>query len=151
MQGCDFCEGDGGTVLFRNEQYRVVAVGGEDGALYPGFCRVVWNTHVREMTDLADADRAVFMAAVYRLERVLRETLRPVKINLASLGNVTPHLHWHVIPRQADDAAYPKPVWALAPGSATPATMKGDNKRTADSIDWQTAVTGVFVTGSAAS
>ncbi len=147
--GCELCEGDGGTVLFRGEQYRVVAVSGEDGALYPGFCRVIWNTHVKEMTDLAEADRATFMAAVYRLEVVLRETLKPVKMNLASLGNATPHLHWHVIPRRADDAAYPKPVWSLPPGSAVPATITGDNNRTADGIDWQRAVSGAFVTDAA--
>ncbi len=146
MSACELCEGDGGTILFRSERYRVVAVTGEDATLYPGFCRVVWNTHVKEMTDLTEADRATFMAAVYRLELVLRETLRPVKMNLASLGNVTPHLHWHVIPRQADDAAYPKPVWALPPGSVVPANIGGNNKGTADAIDWQTAVIGAFVT-----
>jgi diadenosine tetraphosphate (Ap4A) HIT family hydrolase len=33
---------------------------------------------------------------------------------VASLGNVVPHLHWHVIPRYADDAHFPAPVWATA-------------------------------------
>jgi diadenosine tetraphosphate (Ap4A) HIT family hydrolase len=33
---------------------------------------------------------------------------------VASLGNVVPHLHWHVIPRYADDAHFPAPVWAQA-------------------------------------
>jgi diadenosine tetraphosphate (Ap4A) HIT family hydrolase len=37
--------------------------------------------------------------------------LQPDKINLASLGNVVPHLHWHVIPRFADDPHFPNPVW----------------------------------------
>jgi diadenosine tetraphosphate (Ap4A) HIT family hydrolase len=40
--------------------------------------------------------------------------MNPDKINLASLGNVVPHLHWHVIPRFADDAHFPSPVWAQA-------------------------------------
>jgi diadenosine tetraphosphate (Ap4A) HIT family hydrolase len=33
-------------------------------------------------------------------------------VNLASLGNITPHLHWHVIPRFADDPHFPNPIWA---------------------------------------
>ncbi|MGH6609869.1 MAG: HIT family protein, partial [Burkholderiaceae bacterium] len=40
-----------------------------------------------------------------------REVLQPTKMNLASLGNMTPHLHWHVIPRFADDLHFPRPVW----------------------------------------
>ena len=40
--------------------------------------------------------------------------MQPHKINLASLGNMTPHLHWHVIPRFDDDAQFPAPVWAPA-------------------------------------
>jgi diadenosine tetraphosphate (Ap4A) HIT family hydrolase len=49
---------------------------------------------------------------VYRVELALREVMRPAKVNVASLGNVVPHLHWHVIPRFTDDAHFPSPVWA---------------------------------------
>jgi diadenosine tetraphosphate (Ap4A) HIT family hydrolase len=48
---------------------------------------------------------------VFALEAALRELLRPDKINLASLGNMTPHLHWHVIPRFRDDPHFPNPIW----------------------------------------
>ena len=79
---------------------------------YPGFCRVIWEAHVKEMTDLSEDDRTHLMEVVFAVESVLREQLRPDKINLASLGNVVPHLHWHVIPRHADDPHFPQPVWA---------------------------------------
>jgi diadenosine tetraphosphate (Ap4A) HIT family hydrolase len=39
--------------------------------------------------------------------------MQPDKINLASLGNVVPHLHWHVIPRFVDDPHFPNPVWGV--------------------------------------
>ena len=52
---CEFCAGAGGTVLWESEACRVVLV---DDADYPGFCRVVWNDHVREMTDLDPDARA---------------------------------------------------------------------------------------------
>ena len=51
------------------------------------------------------------MEVVFAAERALRQLLQPEKINLASLGNMTPHLHWHVIPRFADDRHFPGSVW----------------------------------------
>jgi diadenosine tetraphosphate (Ap4A) HIT family hydrolase len=108
---CELCREDGGEVIHRNDRLRVVLV---DDADYPGFCRVIWNAHVAEMSDLPPADRAILMRAVCQVESALREVLQPEKINLASLGNMVPHLHWHVIPRFADDAHFPHPIWAQA-------------------------------------
>jgi diadenosine tetraphosphate (Ap4A) HIT family hydrolase len=64
------------------------------------------------MTDLSPAARTRFMNAVFATETALRETLHPDKINLASLGNLTPHLHWHVIPRYSGDRHFPLSIWA---------------------------------------
>ena len=50
------------------------------------------------------------MNVVYAVEGLLRDSLQPDKINLASFGNVVPHLHWHVIPRFADDPHFPNAV-----------------------------------------
>jgi diadenosine tetraphosphate (Ap4A) HIT family hydrolase len=105
---CPLCLDAGGEVLWDDGFARVVVTGDAD---HPGFCRVILNAHVKEMTDLPDADRARVMAMVYAVERVLRDLLTPDKINLASLGNVVPHLHWHVIPRFVDDPHFPNAVW----------------------------------------
>ena len=132
---CDLCNSDGGELLYRNTKLRVVAVTGAEAA-YRGFCRVIWNTHTKEITDLTRDDRNRFMDAVYRVETALRSSLNPDKMNIASLGNMTPHLHWHGIPRFQDDVAFPKPIWAhtfsptTAPSSAT----------LADSTNWKEAV-----------
>ncbi|MBF8176483.1 HIT family protein [Herminiimonas contaminans] len=109
MAACELCEEGGGEVLFRNEQLRIVLV---DDAQYPGFCRVIWNAHVAEMTDLQPEQRSVLMKTVCQVESALREVMQAEKINLASLGNMVPHLHWHLIPRFSDDAHFPSPVWA---------------------------------------
>lgn len=106
---CEFCESPGGAVLWQNELCRVVRVDEPD---YPGFVRVILNRHAREMTDLAPAERDALMAVVYAVESAVRETMRPDKMNLASLGNMTPHVHWHVIPRYRDDRHFPTPIWA---------------------------------------
>lgn len=105
---CVLCAAPGGIVLWQDTRCRVVQVE-EPG--YPGFCRVIWNQHVREMSDLDAADRAHCMNVVFAVERALRQTLAPAKINLASLGNMVAHVHWHVIPRFADDPHFPQPIW----------------------------------------
>ena len=108
---CDFCNGPGGAILWQNGLCRVVRVDDPD---YPGFCRVILGRHVREMTELSEAERAALMAVVFAVEEVMRATMRPDKMNLASLGNMTPHVHWHVIPRYRDDRHFPGPVWDAA-------------------------------------
>ena len=116
---CELCERDGGSVLWRDDFCRIVRVASRD---YPGYCRVILNRHASEMTDLGAGERERLMQAVFACETALRELFRPYKVNLASLGNQVPHLHWHVIARHADDRTFPDPIWAaprreeLAPG-----------------------------------
>ena len=61
----------------------------------------------------------------------MRRVLRPAKINLASLGNVVPHLHWHVIARFADDACFPAPIWAPARREAAVSLPEGWTRQVA--------------------
>ena len=107
---CPLCRDGATPALWRDEKCRVVSVGDAD---YPGFLRVIWQAHVREMTDLDPAGQQHLLRVVLAVEGVLRTELAPDKINLATLGNQVPHLHWHVIPRFADDAHFPDPVWAI--------------------------------------
>lgn len=109
---CPLCVEDGGLVLLRHAQCRIIRATSHDVADTPAFYRVVWNAHVAEWSDLAEADQALCMRAVTAVERVLRQQLQPTKINLAALGNVVPHLHWHVIARFDWDNRFPAPVWA---------------------------------------
>lgn len=120
-QDCPLCREDGGELLWRDGFLRAVLVDEPD---YPGFCRVVLNRHAAEMSDLAPAERIRLMEAVFAVEQAVRETLSPDKVNLASLGNVVPHLHWHIIPRFRDDRHFPSPIWAApARVQATPRTI----------------------------
>lgn len=105
---CELCVTPGGPVLWQDAHCCVVLVE-EPG--YPGFCRVIWNAHVAEMSDLNDKERAHCMTVVFAVERVLRTAMQPLKINVASLGNKVAHVHWHVIPRFRDDPHFPEPIW----------------------------------------
>ena len=105
---CPLCESDGGLLVFRNEDLRIIQA---SEAGFPAFYRVVWNRHVAEFSDLSPTERQICMHAVAKVEQVLRSELQPAKINLAALGNMVPHLHWHVIARFDWDGHFPVPVW----------------------------------------
>jgi len=125
---CDLCSLLGGyaskqgleTLLWRSERLSVVAV---DDPNYPGFCRVIWNKHVKEMTDLTPGERNYVMEVVWQVELAVREVMQPEKVNVASFGNMTPHVHWHVIPRYRDDAHFPSPSWAVVQRETAPEVL----------------------------
>ncbi|MEN9849651.1 MAG: hypothetical protein RL368_2391 [Pseudomonadota bacterium] len=105
---CELCQTIGGVLLWEDDFLRIIRVESQE---YVGFCRVILKQHVTEMTDLTASERTRLMNAVYAIESVLRKTYQPTKINLASLGNLVPHLHWHIIPRFQDDPHFPNPIW----------------------------------------
>ena len=106
---CVLCREAGGLPVWQGAQLRVIRAQ-EEG--FPAFYRVIWTAHAAELSDLSEADRNTCMAVVAAVERVLRTQLQPSKINLAALGNMVPHLHWHVIARHDWDSHFPAPVWA---------------------------------------
>jgi len=86
---CPLCALPPEHVIWEDDRCRVIRV---DDPAHPGFCRVVWGEHVAEMTDLSPADRSHLFAVVMATEAALRTLLPPDKINLASFGNMVPHL-----------------------------------------------------------
>lgn len=135
MAACELCSTPGGTVLWQSADCRVVRVADPH---YPGFCRVIWQDHVREMTDLSADQRQYLMGVVFGVEAVVRDLFRPDKVNVASLGNMTPHVHWHVIPRWRDDRHFPEPIWGKV-------QREGDAPRLAvDDGQLQAALAGVL-------
>ena len=122
---CVLCREAGGLPVWQGAQLRVIRAQ-EEG--FPAFYRVIWTAHAAELSDLSEAERNTCMAVVAAVERVLRTELQPTKINLAALGNMVPHLHWHVIARYSDDSHFPSPVWAAAQrerNAALEATLAG--------------------------
>lgn len=109
LAGCPLCEGPGGTLIVQQQRWRLIRA---DEPGFPAFYRLVWADHVTEFSDLGAAERAECMEAVVAVEQAMRRHLAPAKVNIASLGNAVPHLHWHVIARFAWDSHYPGSVWA---------------------------------------
>ena len=108
---CPLCTADGGELIWKNDELRVILANEPD---YPGFCRVIWNDHVSEMTNLAIPNRSSLMQVVMKVEQAIIDVMQPDKVNLAALGNMVPHLHWHVIPRYQQDKTFPGSVWSAS-------------------------------------
>jgi diadenosine tetraphosphate (Ap4A) HIT family hydrolase len=102
---------DGAVWVHQLPDCRVIRVA-EAG--FPAFYRVVWQAHVAELSDLQPASQVRIMQMVAVVEQALRAVLAPTKINIASLGNMVPHLHWHVVARFEWDSHFPAPIWAAA-------------------------------------
>lgn len=121
MSGCPLCQPSPHVVLWQDDFCRVVLLEDKD---YPAYCRMELIAHIKEMTDLQPQDRARTMKVVFAVETAIREVIQPDKINLASLGNKTPHMHWHVIPRFETDKHFPNSHWgeSLRNTSAQPLT-----------------------------
>ena len=113
MTNCVLCKDElkpeEGQLIWRGDDCRVILVNDPD---LPGFCRVIWNRHVAEMTDLSYGERDHLMNLVFAVEEAVRHVMHPDKVNIAALGNMVPHIHWHVIPRFKDDAFFPGSAWS---------------------------------------
>jgi diadenosine tetraphosphate (Ap4A) HIT family hydrolase len=114
MANCVLCkeelQPEDGELIWRGDDCRVILV--NDSNL-PGFCRVIWNHHIADMTDLTSGERENLMSLVFVVEDAVRHVMHPDKVNLAALGNLVPHIHWHVIPRFKDDAFFPGSAWSV--------------------------------------
>lgn len=122
VAGCPLCEGAGGTLVVQGPAWRLIRA---DEPGFPAFYRVVWTDHLPEFSDLGAADRAQCMDVVMTVEQALRRHLAPDKVNLASLGNAVPHLHWHVIARFIWDSHYPGSVWSAPLRTVDPGQIAG--------------------------
>lgn len=113
MTNCVLCKDElkpeEGQLIWRGDDCRIILV--NDAGL-PGFCRIIWNRHVSEMTDLTYGEREHLMTLVFAVEAAIRRVMHPDKVNIAALGNMVPHIHWHVIPRFKDDAFFPGSAWS---------------------------------------
>ena len=131
MTNCVLCKeelhSEEGQIIWRGDDCRVIQVNDPD---LPGFCRVIWNRHIAEMTDLSHGEREHLMALVFSVEEAIRHVMRPDKINVAALGNMVPHVHWHVIPRFKDDAFFPGSIWS-ARNQQTPDSVLSQRQKAA--------------------
>ena len=112
MQPCPMCtkwpdepdlrikELDHCFVLLNRDQY------------FPGYTFVFTKNHVTELFHLDRQVRAEVLEEVNLVAAALYNLFRPAKMNYELLGNMVPHMHWHLVPRFASDPLWPRPIWS---------------------------------------
>ena len=123
---CSLCQAPSYPVIWEDNAFRIILINDQS---YPGYCRVESIEHFKEMTDMDPSLRNRCMSIVFEVERILRFFLRPDKINLSSLGNITPHCHWHIIPRYKNDNHFPLSIWSNKKRRSSKELKKGDQDK----------------------
>ena len=79
---------------------------------FPGYTFVFTKSHVTELFHLEPEVRTAVMEEVTATACVLYKLFKPAKMNYELLGNMVPHMHWHLVPRFRDDPLWPRPIWS---------------------------------------
>jgi len=79
---------------------------------YRGACLLIYDTeHAIRIDQLSADEWANFARDIYVAESAMFRALQPDHINVESLGNSIPHLHWHILPRYKNDGRWGGPIW----------------------------------------
>ncbi len=103
---CPLCSSLNENIIYQDNFLRVILV--DD---IPGYIRIITQKHIKEFSELSDEEAINLILTVKKIEKVLIDELNPDKVNIASLGNMVPHLHIHIIPRFKNDPWWPGAVF----------------------------------------
>jgi methyltransferase (TIGR00027 family) len=96
---------------------------------YLGQCQLIFDPrHVARLDQLSRQEWAAFASDLFAAQQAVMRVLQPDHLNVESLGNVVPHLHWHIIPRYVSDPRWGAPVWQV-PLDSMPDTRLADEER----------------------
>ncbi|MBX3458230.1 MAG: HIT family protein [Candidatus Paracaedibacteraceae bacterium] len=80
-------------------------------AAFPWILLIPKTEHCIEITDLSSSDQHLLMSEINQASQIMQRIFSPNKLNIATLGNVVPQMHIHIIARYTTDPAWPNPVW----------------------------------------
>jgi diadenosine tetraphosphate (Ap4A) HIT family hydrolase len=114
-EGCEICEriarftADNPYLIAELETgYAVLA----DNQYYRGYTIFLAKQCVPELHDLPPDVRARFLTEMAQVAEAVFRAFEPRKLNYELLGNSVSHLHWHLVPRYADDPNPQWPIWS---------------------------------------
>lgn len=104
MSPCYFCREDGeNPYSFKicDLKYSTLYLFREQ--IYRGRCILAAKRHAAEYYDLPAEEAAGFMEDLTLVSRTLERLFKPDKMNYASIGDSSGHLHIHVVPKHRDN------------------------------------------------
>ena len=122
---CPFCQkladpnGWPSTDIVWNFPHSVAVLG--PWQYYTGYCLLIARDHATELSQLG-VNRSAYLGEMATLAEAIEVCFTPYKLNYELLGNLVPHLHWHIFPRSQSDPERLRPVWMdLAKADVDPA------------------------------
>jgi len=82
-----------------------------DHQFFPGYTMLLLKDHVRELVEMDPQSSAGFFEELLIATGSVMRVFAPWKMNYSCYGNLDPHLHWHLIPRHADEEERTRPPW----------------------------------------
>lgn len=116
--GCGFClpRKDIAEIMVKIETLSAATLYLEKIQTYRGHCVLLFDArHVTRIDELDTAEWARLASDIRATELALIKAFQPDHVNIASLGQVVPHLHWHIIPRCVGDPRWGGPIWTTSP------------------------------------
>ena len=109
--GCGVCAGTDGAMKRVVARLRSGVVALQDDGDFRGYCILFARRHVVELHELTAAERHDWIEDAAAISEAVQRVCEPDKLNVAMLGNLTPHLHCHVVPRYLADGWWGRPIW----------------------------------------
>ncbi|MEM7283203.1 MAG: HIT domain-containing protein [Pseudomonadota bacterium] len=83
---------------------------------YRGHCILVSTPeHVTRIDQLTREQWRSLSSDIWQVQKALSTVFEPDHVNVASIGQLVPHLHWHIVPRYTDDPRWGAPIWMTRP------------------------------------
>ena len=111
--GCPFCAKEPQDPARRIAELGTSVLYLAEDQFFPGWCLLILKRHAAELWQLDPAERTTLMEEVSRVARALASVFDAVKMNYELLGNQVAHVHWHLVPRRADDPSPRLPTWTV--------------------------------------
>jgi diadenosine tetraphosphate (Ap4A) HIT family hydrolase len=102
----------------------------ERNQCYRGYCVLIYKRRHVARVDQLTADEWLELAGdLHRAHSAIWQACAPEHMNVASLGNVVPHLHWHLIPRYVNDPRWGNPIWPTSVSDMPRVTLAEEEYR----------------------
>jgi|SRR5208282_1343496 len=95
---------------------------------YRGYCVMLAKRHATEIFLMPTDEARALLDEMRLVAEAIAAATTPWKMNYECLGNQEAHVHWHLLPRYADDNLRHAPVW-IRPESERNLTLDDDDRR----------------------
>ena len=108
---CEFCSGSSSFVRSQVRQYHHWRIELHHSQYYLGRCAVILNRHLEDFFDISTKERDELFTIMNSLRKSINQAFHPDMFNYATLGNIVPHVHLHVIPRYKNPVTFNEAVF----------------------------------------